>query len=44
MLFRLHLTYFETSGPTEKRKCALALKKLRPTSGKIGNPFTVVTS
>jgi len=45
MLFDLHLAYFEDSGPTEKQRLNVGLiKSLRLTSGKIGNPFTVVTS
>ena len=40
----LHLAYFETSWLTEKLKFHPRVKKVRPTSGKIGNPFTAVTS
>lgn len=44
MFFELQLAYSETFGLTSKWKFVLGLKMLRLVSGKIGNPFTVVTS
>jgi len=44
MFFDLHLAYFETSRPAEKRRKFDLVEKNRPISGKIGNLCKVATS